>query len=103
MIESKSGQRWSGVLLLAIGIAGTAWTWYSVRTTGKYLRMEVVLPGFAVMGLAMLLFPMDVAKFRAENGGRKPDQTKDMPTVWGVMLLFAVAACGLNWWLLTKK
>jgi hypothetical protein len=100
MIRSKLGQRLFGLLLLALGGALTVWNWYTVLTLGYYYMYAAAIgPVFAVLGLGMALFPIDVEQQLATYGSEKPRGWNEYPASWKVALVVAVAA-GLGNWLL---
>jgi hypothetical protein len=99
MIESKIGQRLLGLALLALGSGFTAWSWYTALNEGYYHRKAVALyPVFAVAGLGLLLFPLDMERLRAEHGVEKPQKLAHYPLVWKVLVVVALLA-GLGNWL----
>ena len=99
MIESKIGQRLVGLLLLAVGGGFTVWSWYTALTAGYYYRNAVAFfPAFAVIGLGLLLFPLDVERLRAEHGVERPKKLAHYPPAWKV-LFFAAVLAGLGNWL----
>jgi hypothetical protein len=99
MIESKIGQRLVGLFLAVLGGGATAWSWYTALTWGYYYRKAVVFfPLFAVVGLGILLFPIDRERLRAEYGTAKPQGLAHLPLVWKVLLVLAVLAALGNWY-----
>ncbi len=99
MIESKIGQRLVGLFLLAVGLGFTAWSWHTALNEGHYYSKAVALfPVFAVTGLGLLLFPIDVNRLRAEHGVDKPQSFAHYPLAWKVLFVVALAA-GLGNWL----
>jgi len=99
VIESQFGQRLIGLLVLILGGGFTAWSWYTALTEGYYYRKAVALfPVFAVVGLGLLLFPIDVKRLQAEHGVRRPQSLAHYPLAWKVLFFVALAA-GLGNWL----
>jgi hypothetical protein len=99
MLQSKIGQRLLGLLLLVLGGGFTVWSWYTALTEGYYYRKAVALfPAFAVLGLGMILFPIDIERLRAEHGVDKPEKFAHYPPAWKVTVFVAVLA-GLGNWL----
>lgn len=106
MIESKAGQRLIGLVLIALGAALTAWTWHSALTEGSYYPALAMLgPMLAVCGPALIVFPLDYERFRAEHGVSKPEKWEHYPTAWKAVLVLATVAGLANfltirvlWW-----
>jgi hypothetical protein len=99
VIESKWGQRLAGLLLFILGGGFSAWSWYTALTDGSYYREAVaIFPAFAVVGLGLLFFPVDMEQFRAEHGVDRPRQFAHYPIAWKVLFFVALAA-GLGNWL----
>jgi hypothetical protein len=98
MIESKWGQRVAGLLLFLVGAGFTAWCWYTALTEGYYYRKAVaIFPAFAVIGLGLLVFPIDVEQIRAEHGVDKPSKFAHYPLEWKLLFFVALAAALVNW------
>ena len=98
MIESKIGQRIAGLVLFLLGSGGTIWVWYTALTEWYYYpKATAIIPAVAVVGLSMLLFPMDMQKFRAEHGGDTPQKMADYPVQWKVMFVLALLVGIGNW------
>ena len=99
MIESKTGQRIAGVVLLIISGGATGGIWYTALTEGYYYpKLAALAPALAVLSLALLLFPLDMEEFRAEHGVDRPQKLAHYPTEWKLMFVLALAA-GLGNWL----
>jgi hypothetical protein len=65
-------QRVGGVFVLLIGSVLTVWSWHMALTEGRFYRgASVGGPAFAVIGLAMVLFPTHWLQWREEEDGRK--------------------------------
>jgi hypothetical protein len=58
---------------------------------------SIHLSGFFVLGLGMILFPIDVDKLRAEHGVEKVQSFGQLPPAWKVVLVAALAA-GFGIW-----
>jgi len=98
MITSKLGQQVVGLVLLIMGGGVTVWSWNAALTRGSYSREAVALsPGCAVLGLGLLIFPIDIEKFRAEHGVDRPRQFSDLPAAWKILVFLAIAAGLANW------
>jgi hypothetical protein len=103
VIESKLGQRLVGLCFLALGGGFTAWSWYTALTEGHYYRRAVALfPVFAVVGLGLLLFPIDMERFRAEHGIDRPQKLAHYPLAWKLLVGVALAAGLGNWLAITR-
>jgi hypothetical protein len=104
VIESKTGQRLVGLFLLALGGGFTAWTWYTALNEGYYYEKAAgIFPIAAVGGLGLLLFPMDMTKFRAEHGVDKPTTWAHYPPAWKALFVVAVLAGVGNWLALSQR
>ena len=104
MIESKLGQRLIGLFVFLAGSAATAWTWYSALYEGYYYPKVAALgPVFVVFGLALLLAPMDMEKFRAEHGVAKPEKWAHYSTEWKLMMVLALLAGLGNWFAISQQ
>jgi hypothetical protein len=93
MVRSKLGQRLGGLIILALGAGATAWVWYTALTEGyHYRKAAFVFPCLAVFGLAGILFPIDVDRFRAEHGVEQATSFRQFPPAWKVVFVLALAA-----------
>jgi hypothetical protein len=95
-------QRLGGLLFLAIGGAGMAWVWHDALTEGQYyLKMALLFPALAVLGLGMILFPVDMDRLKAEHGVERIEHFGQYPMVWKVLFVLALAASAANWYALS--
>jgi hypothetical protein len=98
VFESILGQRIVGLLLLALGAGGTAWSWYDVLHGGLYVPKQVAcFPLFGVLGLALLLYPVDMQKFRDQHGVDRPTRLEHYPPSWRIMIALALTAGVCNY------
>jgi hypothetical protein len=98
-IESKLGQRLFGLVMLILSAGLTVWCWYTVLTEGSYLEPESILasPGLAVIGLGMVIFPLDMQKLRAQHDVDWPRKLAHYPLGWKVLILVALVIALGNW------
>jgi hypothetical protein len=103
MVRSKAGQRRFGVVMVLVAGGFTAWIWHTALTEGYYYRKAAaIFPAFAVIGLGMLLFPIDMDRLKAEHGVDKVESMSQLPPVWWGVLVAAVAAGLGNWYALAQ-
>jgi hypothetical protein len=103
MIKSKGGQRVAGLFFLALGGGITAWLWYTALNEGYYyVKAAALFPAFAVLGLFMMLFPLDFDRLYAEHGVDKPDKLAHYPLSWKLGLVVAILAGLANWWAISR-
>jgi hypothetical protein len=104
MIKSKIGQRIIGLFVLSFGSGFTIWSWYTAMNEGYYYpKAAVIFPAFGVLGLSLLLFPLDPDHLMAVHGVEKPTRLSHYPFIWKVMLVVALAAGFGNWWLIANR
>jgi hypothetical protein len=104
MIESKIGQRLVGLVLLLLGGGFTTWSWHTAITEGHYSREEAAFfPLFALVGLGLLLFPIDMQRLRAEHGVDRPQKFAHYPLVWKVLCVAALIAALGNWLVISRQ
>src|SRR5260370_42329202 len=83
MIRSKLAQRIGGALIFLPGAGVTGWIWHRALTEGYYYRKSAMLfPAFLVIGLGMVLFPIDAEKLKAEYGVEKIQSYRHVPPAW---------------------
>ncbi len=104
MFESRTGQRLAGLIVLILGGALMAWTWYSALTgDGFYIEAAVLAPVLVVFGIGMILVPIDIQSLREEHGVPKPGKLRfaHYPIHWKAVSVVAVVAGFANWLVLT--
>jgi hypothetical protein len=100
VIRSKLGQRIMGALALLVGSSGTFWTWRTAITEGYYYTgWAVFFPLFAVVGLGLVLLPIDMEKQQAEYGDLTRQGFNQLPLDWKIHMGVAVVAALGNWFL----
>ena len=98
MIESKLGQRLVGVVDLVVSAGLLAWVWRRALTVGEYNPWAAgVLPILLVVGLGLILVPIDVARHRARHGTDRPATFGELPPAWKVLMPLSLAAGIGNW------
>lgn len=61
-----------GAFILTVGVAGTAYNWYSVLTRGAYWqKASFLFPFFACLGLSLLIYPITKAESLAKYGSEQ--------------------------------
>jgi hypothetical protein len=60
-------------------------------------------PAFAVIGLGIVLFPMDVQKLEREHGVDRVRRWDHLPTVWRVLVVVMFCAALANVYLVTGR
>ena len=93
MLTSKMNQRLLGLVFLIVFGGATAYCWYTALTESWYSAYVVVLPFFAVLGLGVLVFPLDKDQLRAEHGVDKPEKWAHYPRTWKLMVVVAIMVC----------
>lgn len=84
-------QRVFGLFMLLVGVGMTARSWYTALTEGYFVRGAAALgPAFAILGLAMVAFPIDKQKLLEKYGVEKPQNLSQFPLVHKVMLVLAI-------------
>jgi hypothetical protein len=93
LVQSKIGQRIMGFFVFLLGSGFTAWSWYTALNDGYYyVKAAALFPVLAVVGLAAILFPIDVERLRNEHGVDKPTKFAHYPQEWKIVIVVAVAA-----------
>ena len=101
-LVSRGQQRIGGVFIALVGIAGAVYQWRVAMETGSFLLFAVALPGFAVLGLALLAIP----GYREERAARGEDTAALngfalITPRWWIVLAAALAAGIANAFLLS--
>jgi hypothetical protein len=98
MIKSKLGQRLVGLGLFLVGAGFVGWEWYTAFTEGTYsAKASAFFPAFTVLGLGLILFPIDTDKLKAEHGVEQIQSFRQAPPAWKVLIFAAIAAGLANW------
>jgi hypothetical protein len=94
-------QRWLGLVLLALSGVALFFVWRSALADGHYSRAAAaLLPVVSVVGLGLLLFPIDREALPTETGLYDDRVVPQMPLIWQYLLLVAVLAGLANWYAL---
>jgi hypothetical protein len=93
---SQLGQRLIGLLLLAGSIGFTIWVWNLAAKDGDYYESAAaIFPALAIIGLGLLIFPIDKQALRKKYGTDKIERWHMAPLEWKVLFVGAIA-CGLG-------
>ena len=104
MIRSQSGQRAMGIVMLLASLALMAYGWSYALDHGRvFILWLMAPPAFAVLGLGLVLFPMDVERLQREHGVDRVQSWAHLPTAWRVLLVFAAVAALANHFLITGR
>lgn len=101
---SRGRQRAGGLGLLLLGLAMTGWEWKTALGEGYYYpKAAVLFPGFAVLGLGLLLFP----GYREERLARGEtleglEGARLLTARWWGVLGVALAVGFAHGWLLSR-
>jgi hypothetical protein len=103
VIRSKLGQRFLGLFLLGLGGGFTAWSWYTALVQGYYYQKAVIFSPFpAVIGITLMLFPIDVDKFREKYGIETVEKFSQLPPEWMIAFVLAIIASLWNWFAFSR-
>jgi hypothetical protein len=96
-MPSRRVQRCGGAFFIVLGPLLTTCYWQAARR-GDELGGEgsAVFPVAAVMGIALLLFPIDKEELLAKHGVNRPQGFRHYPLSWKVLSVIAIAAGILN-------
>ena len=73
--------------------------WYTAINEGYYyVKAAAIFPAFALLGLGMILFPMDMDRLKAEHGVDKPTSLAHYPLSAKLIIVLALVAGLGNWW-----
>jgi len=83
-----------GIALVAIGGAFTVFQWFMMQRSGSFFAIGGISTALAVVGLAILLFKVDLsdAQITNEDGSKSNMGFMDMPTPMKVTIVVAVLA-----------
>ena len=104
MIESKAVQRVFGLFMVVLGVAVMKGSWAAALgpTPPVYPKAGVLVPFLIAAGLAMVLFPIDKERLRAEHGVDRVTALAHYPRAWRVLFVVGGLATLVNWLALTR-
>lgn len=92
-MSSMLKQRVAGLFISVIGFGFTYWMWLTAIEDGTYrVFPSMVFPGFAIVGLGVMLFPFNTQELKEKYGVEKPQNIKQWPPVWWVIVPVAIIA-----------
>lgn len=101
-VVSTRRQRVSGAFGLAICLGFVVWEWQHVQTGGEYHgRSAFLFPAFAVISLALLLFPISREDLLERFGIERPSSLNHYSRAQKTLFVLAFVAGGLNWALIS--
>ena len=99
MIRSAIGQRAMGLALAVVGGWFTVSEWQTAIDEGFYHpKAAALFPCFTLLGLGMILFPIDCDRLMAVHGMDRPRYFRHYPMVWKVWIWMTIAASLGNWY-----
>ncbi len=103
-MDQKLKQRLVGVFLIVVGTGYTVYEWRNALTSGTYHpKVAFLFPVFAMLGLAVLLFPVTKEDMLAKYGVERPSSLRHYSGGQKILFLLAIAAGALNWALMSGK
>jgi ABC-type Fe3+-siderophore transport system permease subunit len=103
-MSTRGKQKLAGLLIALAGTLYTAWMWHTALNDGYYYRKaSMIFPAFFIIGLGMIIFP----GYKEERVARGQDISglqgmKLITPRWWAVLIIAMAAGGLNLFLLSR-
>jgi hypothetical protein len=92
-----------GLALAVLGAVFTAGMWHTALTEHYYYRKaSAIFPAFAILGLGLLVFPIDVEELRERYGVEKLERFEHYPLAWKVLMFVAIAAGIANWFAISR-
>ena len=96
-MQSVRSQRWTGGLLLLVGLGFTIWQWLGQAASGPFaLEATFAFPFFAVLGLLLLAFPISRRELLERFGVDRPQSLSHYTPAQRALLVLAIAAGGAN-------
>lgn len=96
-MEPKLKAKLLGLLVLGIGVGGTAYNWYTIVTQGIYWKKASFLfPFFACLGLSMILYPLSKAESLAKYGSEQIPW-EHIPKGQKLLILLGVVLGAFQW------
>jgi len=103
-MSQKLKQRLIGVFLIVTGAGFTVYEWRHVLTSGRYSpKAAFLFPVFAMLGFAVLLFPMSKEEMLAKYGVERPSSLRHYSGSQKILFLLAIAAGAFNWALMSGE
>ena len=97
-------QRTVGLILFILGIAVTIWTWKSgVNQNYISINASMLFPALMVMGLGLLLFPVNPEKLKEKWGVEKIESIGQVPGIWWIIIVVSIIVGILNYFILISS
>ena len=97
-------QRTIGMLLFILGLAVTLWSWKSgVGQNYISINISMLFPALMVMGLGLLIFPVDPQKLREKWGVDKIESIGQVPGTWWIIIAISILVGIGNYFLILSN
>ena len=97
ILEPRTKVRLGGLFILAIGLGGIVYNWYTVLTQGVYWqKASFLFPFFACLGLSLIIYPSSKAENLAKYGTEQL-KWQHMPTGQKIIIIVGVVLGALQW------
>src|SRR5262249_22204277 len=96
-VKAKWWQRVGSIFFVAIGAWLTAGTWDTAVNEGYFMTLGASGPAWIILGIGMLLFPMDRRELLEKHGVEKPEAFEHLPLAWKAIVPTMVLAIAVNY------
>lgn len=88
---SKNSQRILGLFLLVFSIAVTVWL-SKLELSKSFITImaQMLFPAISVVGLGLILFPIDQDELEKRWGVRKIESIGQIPGIWWGIIIFSI-------------
>jgi len=103
VVDTKSGQRGAGFLLIFLAGGANALLWLAPRPLGSAFAIPAIIcPLVLVFGVGLVLWPLDPIRLRASREVHHATRFSHLPMAWIFFPVVGLAIGLLNWWLLSE-
>ncbi len=102
-VDTKSGQRGAGLLLVFLAGGANALLWFAPRPLGSGFAIPAIIcPLVLVFGVGLVLWPLDSIRLRARREVHHATRFSHFPLAWIFFPVIGLAIGLLNWWFLSE-